>query len=351
MKVALLAWGESWHTYRWYKSLREKCDIKVFTFREGTELYGNGQVVIKSVLPQKLRYFSGAGKMKRLIQDFNPDVLHAHYVTGYGYVGSKLKIHPFVISVWGSDIFDFPHKSRYASTFTRKVLNSADAICATSQKLKDGTVALYPEFESKINVIPFGVDMKLFQPSKSEKTEDQITIGTAKLLEEIYQIDLLMKIFDTIAEDHPNLRLRIAGEGPEKNKLLELKASLRNGDRIHFLGQVENDKLPDFLNQLDIFAMPSRFESFGVSALEASACGLPVVAFKVGGLPEILDDGVSALLAAEGDNLAFEIFLRSLVEDRELRLNMGSAGREIVAEKYDIVKTTQMQLDLYKSLL
>ncbi|MBD3216718.1 MAG: glycosyltransferase [candidate division Zixibacteria bacterium] len=351
MKVAFVAWAQSWHTYRWYKSLRDKCDIKVFSFNKGPDLYGEDQIVIKSILPKKLKYIFGAASMRKSVRKFNPDILHAHYATGHGYVGSKLKIRPFIVSVWGSDIFDFPHKSNHTRAFVRKVLDKADAICATSQRLKNGTLALYPEFESKINVIPFGIDMKLFQPSKSEKTEDQITIGTSKLLEDIYQIDLLMKIFDRIAEDCPNIYLRIAGKGPEMANLLKVKDELANGDRIKFLGQVENDKIPDFLNQLDIFAMPSKFESFGVSALEASACGLPVVAFKVGGLPEILDDGVSALFAAEGDNLAFEINLRTLVEDRELRLKMGSAGRDIVAEKYDIVKTTQMQLDLYKSLL
>jgi glycosyltransferase involved in cell wall biosynthesis len=350
MKVALVASARSWHTYRWYKSLRERCEVRVFTFNRGTDLYGDGQIVFESRLPQKLRYMLGLGKIRQSVHGFKPDILHAHYATGHGYLGYKLGLHPFVVSVWGSDIFDFPYKSSYSRNLVRKVLDKADAICATSQRLRDGTLKLYPELESKINVIPFGIDMDLFRPDRSKKKEGAIIIGTAKLLREIYQIDILMKIFDRIAEDNPNIGLKIAGDGPQEDELLGLKENLRHGNRIEFVGKIENDSMPEFLNQLDIFVLPSRFESFGVSALEASACQLPVVAFDVGGLSEILRHDVSAFLVPEGNIDKFEEAIRTLVEDEKKRFEMGLAGREIVSHKYDVEKTTEMQLDLYKSL-
>jgi len=322
----------------------------VFTFNRGTDSYGKDQIVFESRLPQKLRYILGSKKVKRSVCSFQPDILHAHYATGHGYLGYKMGLHPFVVSVWGSDIFEFPHKNRYSRNLVKNVLESADAICATSQKLHDGTLSLYPEFEAKIKVIPFGIDMNLFRPENSKKAEGKITIGTAKILREIYQIDMLMKVFDRIADDYPNLSLRIAGDGPQEGELFELMKSLRHGDQIEFVGRIENDRMPEFLNQLDIFVLPSKFESFGVSALEASACQLPVVAFDVGGLSEILHDGKSAFLVSGGDIKGFEDAIRALVEDEKKRLEMGLAGREIVFNKYDVEKTTRIQLELYKSL-
>jgi glycosyltransferase involved in cell wall biosynthesis len=351
VKVAFVASASSWHTYRWYKSLRDKIDIDVFTFNRGIADYGEDQHVFAEWMPQKLKYLLGVGGMKKAIREFNPDILHAHYATGHGYVGSRLDVHPFVVSVWGSDIFDFPHKNRRVKKFLGNILAKADAVCATSGILRDETLRLFPDLEPKINVIPFGIDLDLFKPYNRGNKPGNIVIGTAKIFTEIYQLDMLMKIFDELAGQVEGLVLKLAGYGPDEQKLLALKNELKHGRQIEFAGHIPNDKMPEFLNSLDIFVLPSRFESFGVSALEASACGLPVVAYRVGGLSEIVQDKLTGYLVPEDNPDQLEKATKELALDKARRLEMGKAGREFAVRNFNIEKTTEKQIKLYESLL
>lgn len=351
MKVAFVASARSWHTYRWYRALHDRVDLRIFTFNHGMSDYGNAQHVFGEWIPQKLKYLLGSRIMKKDVLEFNPDILHAHYATGHGYVGSRLNIHPFVVSVWGSDIFDFPKKNDRARKFLRNILARADAICATSGILKRETVRLFPEVESKVHVIPFGIDLNLFKPFEGKKAHENIVLGTAKLFREIYQVDMLMRIFDNLANQVDGVELKIAGYGPDEKKLRALKEELKHGSRIEFVGHVPNDKMPGFLNSLDIFVLTSRFESFGVSALEASACGLPVVAFNTGGLHEIVQDSQTGYLVEGEDPAQFGNAVRVLIQDETKRHKMGKAGREHALKYFDMAKTADKQIDLYQSLL
>jgi len=351
MKVAFLAPGISWHTVRWFNALKNEVDLRLFTISPRSDEYRNSQVVLKAPYPKPLSYLFLRSILRKKISAFRPDIVHAHYATGYGYLGARLGIHPYIVSVWGSDIFDFPHKSHIHSFVVKSILKRADAICATSETLKKGVVALYPDFEEKTKVIPFGIDLDIFRPAARYAGDDEIIIGTARNLEKIYQIDLLMKIFDRIAGSNNAVRLRIAGDGPEREHLLMLKDSLRSSDRIEFMGEIGNPELPAFLQNLDIFVISSRFESYGVSALEASACGLPVLGFDVGGLHEIIENGKTGVLVPSGDLQGFERALCDLINDRSLREVMGKAGRQRALAIGNIKMMVRLLLKLYKSLL
>jgi glycosyltransferase involved in cell wall biosynthesis len=177
-----------------------------------------------------------------------------------------------------------------------------------------------------------------------------VVIGSARLLRKNYQIDLLLRIFDRLAARYDNLRLKVAGDGPEARRLWAIRKSLKSAGRIEFVGMVPNAKMPAFLQNLDIFAIPSKFESFGVAALEAQACGLPVVGFKVGGLPEVVTDGRSGYLVPAGDADALERAMDDLISDDHKREQMGSAGRTL-AMGYDIADAVNKLIELYRGLL
>ncbi len=352
MKVAFIAHAGSWHTIRWYDALRDRIDLKVYSFHSGSgSIGGDGIVVLESSFPSKLNYLFSVDILREKLDEFMPDIIHAHYATGYGYLGSRVGRKPFVVSVWGSDIFDFPYKSFLHRRLLRSVLSRADAVCATSNSLKRGTLKIFPELKGKVRVIPFGIDTDLFSPADGKKSEDRIVIGVAKILDKIYRIDLLMKVFDNLAGVHDNLYLQIAGDGPLRDELHELRDSLKHADRIEFLGQIENYKLPEFLWSLDIYAIPSKFESYGVAAMEASACGIPVVAFNVGGLSEIVENGENGFLVGDDDVGEFQRSLKKLIEDPELRAKMGRRAREIALQKADIHEAADKLMELYESLL
>jgi L-malate glycosyltransferase len=351
LKVAFLAPGISWHTIRWYNALKESIDIRIFTLHPGSSNCIGKQSIIKSQFPSKLKYLFSVSALKSKIDKFKPDLVHSHYATGYGHMGARLDFHPLVISVWGSDIFSFPRRTIFHKMFLNAILKKADAICATSQILKDETAQQYPDYLSKLNVIPFGIDLSLFSTLDQNQTNDEIVIGTARLLGKNYRIDLLMKEFDRIAAYNNKIRLMIAGDGPEKESLLLLKGSLASNDRIEFVGMIDNNKLPDFLHKLDIVVVPSKLESFCVLAVEASACGIPVVSFNVGGIPEVIENEISGLLVPENNFEALGRALSDLISDEEKRRNLGKAGRSIAEKKFNIIDSSRMMIELYERLL
>ncbi len=147
-------------------------------------------------LSVKLAYLTNVGKLKRAIKAFQPDIVHAHYATSYGMLGMLSKFKPFIISVWGADVYDFPKKSLANKLLLKKIINSADRICSTSNCMKEVT----KQYTSKeITVIPFGVETGKFEklniPDLGKK---EITIGIIKSLEKKYGIDILITAFSNV---------------------------------------------------------------------------------------------------------------------------------------------------------
>ena len=351
MRTAFFAAADSWHTIRWMRALQGKVEVHTYSFDLNPHLEQTEYTVIPPRVPNKFRYIFGAADFRAMLQTFQPDILHSHYATGYGFLGAKMNKHPFVVSVWGSDIFDWPTKSPLHRYLLKWILDKADAICATSRKLYEGTISLFPQYENKTHVIPFGIDMNLFKPAGHKFDTGEIVIGTARKFDKIYQLDLLMEIFDDLVRDYDNIRLKIVGEGPEKENLVKLRNSLNSRDKIELLPFIPNDKLPDFLNSLDIFAIPSKFESYGVAAVEACACGLPVVGFEVGGLSEIVHDNECGYLVEKNNRTAFKNALVKLIENIELRKKMSTRSREIALQKADITASAEMLIDVYQKIL
>lgn len=212
-----------------------------------------------------------------------PDLLHAHYASGYGTLGSLCGFHPYVLSVWGSDAYDFPYESFLKMRLIQKNLRAADFIALTSHVMAKQSHKIC-EGLSKIHVTPFGIDIHSFKPDKSRKHKEIITIGTFKTLAFKYGLDTLIKGFAEthhalIARDEcmaSRLRLLIVGGGEDRDSLKILDDSLGICDVTEFAGAVPYDSVPNYLNMFDSYVAASRreSESFGVAILEASACSL-----------------------------------------------------------------------------
>ena len=351
MKAVFLSSALSWHTLRWYNSLKDKLQIKVYSHRRNPELESEDFEVLRPPAKNKLCYLFALSYLKKELKRIKPDILHAHYATSYGLLGALSGYHPLIVSAWGTDVFEFPEKSIFHRMLLKYVFKKADRICATSQKLLTRCHQLFPQYADKVTVIPFGIDLDLFSPELQKRNDSLIRIGTAKILYHIYQVDSLMKIFDSLCERYDNIRLSIAGDGPERDNLLTLKSKLRHGDKIEFRGQIDNSEVPDFLRELDIFVLPSRFESFGVAAVEASAVALPVVAYDVGGVPEVVVNRETGILAPAGDRQAFQDALAELIEKKSLRNQYGRAGRKFVRDNYDITHSVNKQIDIYQDMI
>lgn len=173
----------------------------------------------------------------------------------------------------------------------------------------------------------------------------EVVIGAACRLVRIKGIAFLIEALNALRSDCPNIRLEVAGSGPMQKILEDQVSALRLSDCVKFLGW--RDDLDRLMSGWDIFANAPVEEGFGIAVLEAMACGLPVVATAVGGIPEVVKHGQTGWLVQAGDAAGFAKYLRELVDDAELRQRLGSAGRDRARECFSIERAASAISNIY----
>ena len=257
MKICYLSDANSIHTKKLCYFFRDKgYDVSVISLNdgeiEGVKVYSMS-LKIKNVSNtiSKIRYLKNVAKIKRLVKEINPDILHAQYATSYGLIGSLVNYKPYILSAWGSDVYDFPKQSVIHKNIVKYNLKKADLLLSTSKVMAEETKKYT---DKDILITPFGVDINKFKPNKKDKKSNEIVIGTIKTLEEKYGIEYLIKAFHILTNKHKNLnlKLKIAGKGSKENELKALCKDLKIEDKVEFLGFLHPDKVPDTLNDFDI---------------------------------------------------------------------------------------------------
>ncbi|MEP7058373.1 MAG: glycosyltransferase [Caldimonas sp.] len=287
-------------------------------------------------------YFLNGRALRRKLATWRPDVLNAHYASGYGTTAAIAGFRPMLLSVWGSDVYDFPDGGPLQRRLLRWNLRRATAIASTSRAMAQQVRRLTPERDA-IAITPFGVDLARFAPMPARRDPVRLTIGIVKSLAPKYGVDLLLRAFAGLARDAdvtarvPDIRLLIVGDGPQRGALEALAHELGIDARTEFAGAVAHVDVPAWLNRFDIYAAPSRLdsESFGVAVVEASACGVPVVVSDAGGLPEVVVDGATGLIVKRDDVAALQAALKRLILDPTLRADLGRRGRAHVERHYE----------------
>lgn len=363
-KVLFLSDGSSIHTKRWVNSLAEKgARIYLFSLKPvNKDDYPDHDFTFTDFDLQKraggfskLGYLKVLPELKKVIREFKPDIMHAHFATSYGLLGALSGFHPFVLSVWGSDVFDFPKKSSLHRKVLEYNLKKADKILSTSNVME---VETKNYTDKEIEVTPFGINTELFKPENADRTastpfsESDIVVGTIKLLEDKYGINYLIEAFSMVAKKHPELPLRllIVGDGSERKNLEALTEKLEIKDKVYFAGMADYSKVPYFNNILDVYAALSNYESFGVAVIEAQSCGKPVVVSDAGGLPEVVEDGVTGFVVERKNAAAAAEKIEKLVLDSELRKSIGNAGRERVLKLYDWNENVSQMMKIYNKI-
>lgn len=361
MKIALLSGASSIHTVRWANGLSTAGhDVYVISKHPLDDPFLPEVKVYILSFPGVLGYFRMVPAVRKLLNEIQPDIVNAHYASGYGTTARLVGHHPWVLSVWGSDVYDFPNISPLHKWLVKKNLRAADRVVSTSHCMAEQTRILTPELKD-IPITPFGVDLSVYQSvdTGNEKQTDKIIIGTVKTMKPKYGIDILIEAFAILInslQSKPelaakNLELRLVGGGEQTAELIALTEKLGIADSVKFIGQVPHTQVPQELARLDIYVALSRMdsESFGVAIIEAGAAGRPVVVSDAGGLPEVTIDGVTGLVVPREDPFAAAAALEKLVLDFNLRKKMGHAGKIHVAENYSWSACIKTMLDVYNT--
>jgi len=349
-KLLYIGFAQSSHTIKWVRYFRDMGDrVTLISFYPGEPIEG----IDLKYIPCRRRYspLLKIGEVRRLINQIKPDILHAHYVSSCGLVAALSGFHPLVISAWGDDILEFPRKTPLHRMAVVKALKSADRITATSQTLAR-RIDLLLKGACQITIIPFGVDIDKFK-FVQRTPRGIITIGTVRNLTPKYGIDVLIRAFAGLCRSRNDLRLLIVGDGPSRKNLEELAANLGLSEKIEFAGRIPNDRVFEYMKKMDIFAMPSvgEGETFGVAAVEAMATGMPVVASNIGGLPEVVEDGVTGLLTIPGNSESLREALEFYIMNQARRYEDGIKARRTVEKKYDWRENALRMHELYRGLL
>ena len=343
MKIAFLAPANNYHTIKWCKYFKEQgYSVHVISFVpgkiDGVEVYNiNAFANPQDSDFKKIGYVFSFIKVRKLIEKIAPDFVSVHYASSYGFVAALSGIKRYTLSVWGSDVYDFPAKSIFHKLLVKYSLYKATYILSTSKAMALET-SKYTD--KHIDITPFGVDMSLFNAKlRTRKNDDTFVMGLVKALEPKYGIKTLLEAVAILKNDMPysKLELRIAGKGSKADEYKEYAKKLGIENMTVWLGFISQEQAAWEYANMDCAIIPSESESesFGVSAVEAQACSCPVIISDIPGLMEATKPCVTSLVAPRGDARGIADCVKKFMCDYEYRIQMGKSGRRYVCQEYE----------------
>jgi N-acetyl-alpha-D-glucosaminyl L-malate synthase BshA len=297
-----------------------------------------------------------SSKLVDMVKLYKIELLHVHYAIPHAYAGYMAKQMlkdegidiPMVTTLHGTDITLVGNHPFYKPAVTFSI-NKSDYVTSVSQSLKDDTLKLF-NIKNEIQVIPNFIELNKIQmdatipcPRSVMANEDERIITHISNFRKVKRIPDVIKIFYKIQKEIP-AKLMMVGDGPEKEKAEKMCRKFGIQDKVIFFGN--SNEIDRILCLTDLFLLPSETESFGLAALEAMACGVPVISSNSGGLPEVNLDGVSGYLSDVGDiNEMAKNALKILKEDSVLDEFKKNALH--VAESFDIKNILPVYEALY----
>jgi N-acetyl-alpha-D-glucosaminyl L-malate synthase BshA len=282
-----------------------------------------------------------AAKMAEVTRDHDLDLLHVHYAIPHaiaGYLAQQMlgaAAPKLITTLHGTDI-TLVGQDRSFFEITRFGIERSDGVTAVSEFLKRMTV---DEFQvgSDIEVVPNFVDVGEYCPTRAYKDAAHFAAAGEKILvhvsnfRPVKRVLDLVRILEKVRREVPAVLL-LVGDGPERASAQALARRLGLSDWVRFLGR--QDSAEEILACADIFLLPSELESFGLAALEAMACGVPVIGSDAGGLPEVVRHAETGYLLPVGDVDGMAARTVELLKDDERRRAMGQAGRRRAASLF-----------------
>ncbi|PSQ79431.1 MAG: N-acetyl-alpha-D-glucosaminyl L-malate synthase BshA [Bacteroidetes bacterium QH_8_67_23] len=297
-------------------------------------------------------------KMVDVVQHEALDLLHMHYAIPHAtsallsrqILDTQGERVPLVTTLHGTDITLVGQDPSFRPVVNYSI-NQSDGVTAVSEYLRQETKKHF-DIGCDIEVIPNFIDTERFQRAEKDHFKQALCPEGEKVLvhvsnfREAKRAPEVVEVFSRLRAEGFDLKLLLVGDGPERTATQRLARERGVHDDVRFLGKQE--PVEEILSIADVFLMPSGSETFGLAALEAMACGVPVVASNIGGLPELVVDGETGYLCPLGDVEAFTERAARLLGSEEHQSEMAAAARRRAVEVFDIDKVVPRYEEYYE---
>ena len=300
-----------------------------------------------------------ATKMATVMRSEKLDLLHVHYAIPHSISAilaresiKQKRYVPVITTLHGTDI-TLVGADRSYLPITRYGLQQSDGVTAVSRFLKRATIETF-DFD-EIEVIPNFICALHYKRLSDSPLRTELAPNGEKLLVHVSNFRAVKRPVDCIEilaqvrEQGEKVRLVMVGDGPERSAAYYRAEQLNVKDDVIFVGKQAN--IADYLGVSDIFLLPSELESFGLAALEAQACELPVIATRIGGIPEVVNDGETGFLSDVGDVDKMTRDALVLIRDEDMRLAFGTKGRDLAVERYSTEKIIPQYIAFYEKIV
>jgi colanic acid/amylovoran biosynthesis glycosyltransferase len=287
---------------------------------------------IKALVYQ-LFYFIEAGVLAQELQSRQIDHLHNHFADSsctVSMLAATLAGIPFSFTLHGPYIFFEPYRWK----LDLKIQQALFVICISHYCRSQAMLFSDPAEWNKLHIVHCGINLNRYQPITHQTGQKRLLyIGR---LSAAKGVPILLQAIAAVAEQHPDLQLRIVGDGPDR-RILEIQASqLGISDHLSFVGYQSQDAVCCYLQACDIFVLPSFAEGLPVVLMEAMATGIPVIATSIAAISELVEDGINGYLVPPGAVESLAQRLDQLLSDAQLRQTLGQAGRLKVEQAFNL---------------
>ncbi|HEV7700726.1 MAG TPA: N-acetyl-alpha-D-glucosaminyl L-malate synthase BshA [Pyrinomonadaceae bacterium] len=300
-----------------------------------------------------------ATKMATVARAEKLDLFHVHYAIPHSISAilaresiKQKRYVPVITTLHGTDI-TLVGADRSYLPITRYGLQQSDGVTAVSKFLKQATIETF-DFD-EIEVIPNFICGNHYKrltdsPLKSElaPNDERLLVHVSNFRPVKRPVDCV-EILAKVRETGIDARLVMVGDGPERSAVTYRAEQLGLNGSVVFVGKQAN--IADYMGIADVFLLPSELESFGLAALEAQACEAPVVATRIGGIPEVVNDGESGYLSDVGDTDKMSADVIRLLKDEDLRRLFGEKGRELAVQRYSTEKIIPQYIAFYEKIV
>ena len=306
-------------------------DVRILSLRRPTDTLRH-DIVARAGLDALTCY--APEKFRDVLRDFKPEILHAHFATEPTAAARELAAEmslPFTFTAHGYDI-----RRKPPADFAARAA-AAHGLVTVSHANAQHITERFGVGADRIRIIPCGVDLDRFRPPAARSSEVPIILCVARHVK-VKNLDLLLHGCALLRDRHTSFQCVLVGDGPLRAELEESCRNLNLENFITFTGALEQSDVVQWWQRAFIAVLTSDNEGMPVCLMEAAACGVPAVATAVGGVPELVGEGVTGLLVPGGDANALADSLQRLLEDNELARRMGAAARRRAEECFSVTR-------------